>query len=205
MKYFLLLFLAVIFSCQQKKKNPETKTEKPLLRVSVEHKLPDNKDAKYLNEVNNSWKELRTLNSFIKNFKTISPTEALSNAKELSMIAQSVKDSIRPKFLQTAAFKSRVNVFLNEVLRLEDMSRISSIKAEEVNSQVQKVLETDLYMKLYISVALKKIKLEKEVFETNYKSSLDSVSKINIDSFQNKRIEQEIKKQETKILKKDNK
>lgn len=208
MRYSIFFLALLIFSCNQKKNKDDNEVKKPLLRVAVKHKVATNLDKKFLDQID-SWNEFRTLESFIKKFYEISPSEALSNARELSMIAQSVKDSIRPDFLKNRAFKARANVFLNEALRLEDMSNISSIGAEAVNEQVQKIVDTHLSLELHIATVLKKKKLDDEVFDTDYNSSIDSArifqDSLNRKLIFNKNIENAIKKQEQKVLKKKNK
>ena len=76
----------------------------------------------------------------LNRFEKISPNEALNNALNLKDLAKDLKDSLKIKNFKISSFEARLNVLLNEALRLADMTKIPAIKAEEVNNQVAKIL-----------------------------------------------------------------
>ncbi len=86
------------------------------------------------------WREYSELNEFLTHFNSISPNEALQMATELKGLTKNLKDSLKIDILKIDALKARVNVFENEVLRLNDMALIPAVKAKEVNSQIDKIL-----------------------------------------------------------------
>ncbi|CAM1365243.1 hypothetical protein [Tenacibaculum xiamenense] len=89
-----------------------------------------------------SWKEYSDLKDFLKIYKEISSREALNNALELKQLTKLAKDSIDIEELKVPAFKARINVFQNEVLRLADMTYIPAITVREIDLQVKNVFST---------------------------------------------------------------
>jgi len=92
------------------------------------------------NEIS-GWEYYTILREFLNKFKKITPNEALGNALELTSLVKALKDSTKPEILNTLSLKARINLLENESLRLSDMTKISVIKAEEVNMQITKVFE----------------------------------------------------------------
>lgn len=135
---FLLLFIIFLGACKKSIQEPIANTKKPELSVVKKYASVTQLDNYSKNYVKD-WKEYNDLTDFFKRFENISANEALNNAIELRDLIKSVKDSIKPKLIDNNAFNARVNVLENETLRLVDMSKIPSIKANEVNLQVSKV------------------------------------------------------------------
>jgi len=171
MNYLRILgFLGLIVLFAQCKSEPQsTATITNLSKSNVEQKHEQiavlNKKAS--KKVDN-WQEYRSLNDFLDQYQSISPNEALNNSKELNDLVRSLKDSIKPNFLESAAFKARVNLLHNETLRLFDMSFISSIKNNEVNQQVEKVLESFSAMNLKINTILKQEELDRLIDDSKF-------------------------------------
>ncbi len=147
MKYFLSIIISVfiIFGCKEKKqKSTESKPIKPKMSIVVNHKKPTDLQPKAKEKLKD-WKEYTELKTFFNRFENISPKEALSNASELKTLIKNLKNNMidRKKLIvkefNSDAFRARVNVLENEVLRLNDMSSIPSITAKEVNFQVDKI------------------------------------------------------------------
>ncbi|MFV0249340.1 MAG: hypothetical protein ACK5H1_10350 [Tenacibaculum sp.] len=142
-KHFLglLISFSLLFACS-KKKEVKTQNSKANLSSSPMHVealfVCDELDSITTKRIEN-WKEYFVLKKFLRVYKKISPRVALYNAVELKELTKKVKDSSRVSNLQTPAFRARVNVFENEVLRLADMVQIPSISADEVNFQVKKI------------------------------------------------------------------
>ncbi|MFY0631824.1 MAG: hypothetical protein JXR05_15770 [Flavobacteriaceae bacterium] len=161
----LVLFFA---SCNQSKEDSKQVAEKsgssivqkhiPILKVEI-HALPKIEE----------WKEYELINDFIQQFTNISPNEALNNSRELNGLTLSLRDSIKPEFLDNPAFSARINLLLNETLRLYDLSSIPIIKPQEVNEQVEKVLNSFSSVNSKINTIIKQSNLENEVVDVNFK------------------------------------
>jgi hypothetical protein len=142
MKVFsFFLFISVLISCgdapQEKKDAPVVKS---LFSVAQKHVAIIPLDAVNEKEIS-TWNHYITLREFLGKFKTATPNEALSNALELGSLIKVLKDSIKPKPLNTPSFEARINLLENESLRLSDMTKISAIQSKEVNDQINKVFE----------------------------------------------------------------
>ena len=145
MKYlycFLLFILFLNFSCSRTKTVEEVVISQDSLKVEDrvsnqlgETLLPSAKlDLQQWNEYNN-------VDEFILKFYSTTSLEALSNAQELADLVKLMKDTIRVEKIDELSVVARFNVLHNETLRLADMSKISSIKKEEVKEEVGKILE----------------------------------------------------------------
>ncbi len=142
MKYFLLVlfsFLLTTISCKKETTQKDVAVQKTGMDALVKHSKRTQLDEASTKEIK-KWKEYFITNDFIQQLENITPTEALNNALELKTLTKQLKDSLNIKTLQTPAFRARVNVFENEVLRLADMTYIPSITSKEVSTQVAKVL-----------------------------------------------------------------
>lgn len=140
-KATLLIILFYSFlGCKKAIQEQKENIKKPELSIAIDFPKPDNLDQFSKKNIAN-WKEYETLNSFLERFDKTSPNEALNNAIELKDLTTNLKDSVKPKILENNAFNTRLNVLENEVFRLVDMTYITAIKAEEVNTQVRKIIE----------------------------------------------------------------
>lgn len=166
-------------SCQDKQTTENPVVEKSELSVVQKHQKIESLTPKAQKKIDD-WLEYETLKNFLDRFNSISPNEAINNSKELNDIVKSLRDSVKPKFLETPAFKARVNLLLNESMRLYDMSSIASLKAEEINSQVGKLLSAFSAINSKINTTIRQADLDDEVndprFNTDFKRS-DSILK----------------------------
>jgi hypothetical protein len=146
MKYLFSLLLIILFlnlSCNRTKTAQETSKNIDSLKISVDHivstigEILIPKAKKVVSE----WKEYKDVDDFMLKYYSISTTEALDNAKELSDLVQLMKDSVRIEKLKGLNVTARFNVLHNEALRLADMATISSISNEEVKEEVFKIVE----------------------------------------------------------------
>lgn len=172
---FLLICLmfSVILSCKKEiEQTTLKKVNKTDMNVVVHYKNPVALSSFSADKVKH-WKEYYTLIEFINRFEKISPNEALSNALELKKLSKKIKDSIRVKALENAAFKARLNVFENEVLRLADMTYISAITSKEVNNQVEKTLLLLSSINAKINTVFDQIRFDEDV-DLNTFFKLDS-------------------------------
>ena len=137
----VILFLS--FSCNRTKVTQEVSENKDtIIRSSQriastigETLIPKAKKAV------SDWKEYNDVDEFILKFYSITTSEALNNAEELSKLVQLMKDSVRVEKLTGLNVTARFNVLHNEALRLADMATISSISNEEVKEEVAKIIE----------------------------------------------------------------
>ncbi|TDQ21931.1 hypothetical protein [Tenacibaculum caenipelagi] len=132
----LILFVSSCQKKETKKKELPIKTE---MNISVKHADYSKVNESYLKKIK-PWKEYFIVDDFLQELKNTTPTEALNNALELKVLTKQLKDSLNIEVLKTPAFKARINVFENETLRLADMTFIPSITADEVNSEVEKIM-----------------------------------------------------------------
>jgi hypothetical protein len=163
---FLVLIL-LFAQCDSEPQSTETVVNLTKSNVAQKHEQVVGLDKKAARKVDN-WQEYRSLNEFLDQYQSISPNEALNNSKELNDLVRSLKDSVKPDFLELPAFKARVNLLHNETLRLFDMSHITAIKNEEVNLQVVKVLETFSAMNLKINTILRQEELDRLVDDPKF-------------------------------------
>ena len=201
---FYFLLITFFISCGQKQeiKQDAQQEKKPLLSIVKTHaKIIPVKSA--FKSKLNEWKEYQNLSEFIKQFAQTSSNEALSNSKELKDLIKSVIDSVKPKILETPAFNARVHVLYNEGLRLADMSKISAIKAPEVNAQIDKVLVAFSSLNKKINTVFSQKKFEEQLFDENINidesfirldtTKIDSVSKKNILTVEEELFKKDIK------------
>ena len=126
------------------------------------HTPTENVLPMHLKEVKD-WNALQDIDSFFVKFIKITPNEALSNAIELKDLIKRLNDSIKPKKFQTPSLTARINVLYNEALRLADLTRIGAIKAQEVNTQVDKTMAAFSNINTKINSILAKIRFENEI------------------------------------------
>lgn len=136
-----ILFLLLLgISCTPKKQQDNTNTvdkaDMSSIKKYTDYTALDERATKKLK----NWKEYHELQEFLSEFKSVSATEALNNALELKRLTKQLKDSSDINIMKEPAFKARINVFENEVLRLADMTYISAIKEKEVSAQIEKTL-----------------------------------------------------------------
>jgi len=143
MKHTVYLFLLLMFiffvGCKESVQTPNTTTKKSDITIVVKHKTHSKLNNASLKMIAD-WKEYKTMDELIIRYENISPEEALGNSSELEETVRFLKDSLNVKPLKTSAFRSRLNVLENEILRLSDMADIPAITATEVNEQVDKML-----------------------------------------------------------------
>ncbi len=150
MKYFLsiMILMFFVFSCKKQRSEKEDVIKevvvKPEMTIALNHKKPKGLNSTSKKELE-TWKAYNEFNKFLERFENISPNEALSNASELKELIKNLQNHLyekqryKIKEFNTNAFRARINVLENEVLRLNDMNTISSITAKEVNQQVDKI------------------------------------------------------------------
>jgi ABC-type ATPase with predicted acetyltransferase domain len=159
--YFILIFLSFL-SCKNSTTVQETKIQKSDKNIVQKHKI-----ALILENISKekvaNWKEYQSVTNNLKQFSAISANEALNNALKLLEEVKFLKDSIRPKELLNMSFRTRINVLENETLRLKDMTFISAITADEVNTQVDKILAAFSATNSKINTIYSQLKVDEEI------------------------------------------
>ena len=166
----ILGFLGLILlfaQCESEPQSAETTVTLLKSNVAQKHEKLVRLEAEASDKVDN-WQEYQSLREFLNQYQSISPNEALNNSKELNDLVKSLKDSVNPEFLELSSFKARVNLLHNETLRLFDMSHISSIKDDEVNQQVAKVLRSFSSVNLKINTVLQQEELDRLVDDPKF-------------------------------------
>jgi len=112
-----------------------------------------------------SWIEYQKFDDFIEQYKNITISDALYNAKDLANLAQQLKDSIRIEKFKIPSVKIRLNVLYNETLRLADMSEIKTIGEKEVLHENENILNAFSALNLKINNILSQEDLNSDVDE----------------------------------------
>jgi len=77
----------------------------------------------------------------MQRYQSVTKSEALQNARDLSLLIEDVLDTIDVKILDRPDVKMRFNVLYNHAFRLHDMLSITSISEEEVMTEVTRLLD----------------------------------------------------------------
>jgi hypothetical protein len=182
---YLLVILVFTFSCQNNEGKDTVKKPKPLMSIAEMHTATENVLYRHFKEVKD-WNELQDIDSFFVKFRKITPNEALSNAIELKDLIKHLNDSVPEKF-KIPSLTARINILYNEALRLADLTRIGAIKAQEVNTQVDKTMAAFSNINTKINSILAKIRFENEIDIDVTFIGLDTTK---MDTFFNKPINQ---------------
>jgi len=175
---YYCMFILLISSCNDTTTTAKKVIEKPEASRVKKHKQVSKIQSRFEMDID-SWIEYENLTVFLQQYTSISPNDALNNSRELNDITKSIIDSVQPQFLETAAFKARLNLLYNETLRLYDMSSIPAIKATEVNHQVANILNAYSSVNFKINTILTQSELEKNITEPDFKRDLPEDLNIN--------------------------
>ena len=175
---YYCVFIFLISSCNDTTPTATKVVEKPEASRVKKHNQVSKIQSKFEMDID-SWIEYENLAIFLQQYTAISPNDALNNSRELNDITKSIIDSVQPQFLETAAFKARLNLLYNETLRLYDMSSIPAIKATEVNHQVANILNAFSSVNFKINTILTQSELEKNITEPDFKRNIPENLNIN--------------------------
>ena len=156
------------------------------MSIAKMHTATENVLSSYLKEVKD-WNELQDIDSFFVKYRKITPNEALSNAIELKDLIKRLNDSVKPEKFKIPSLTARINILYNEALRLADLTRIGAIKAQEVNTQVDKTMDAFSNINTKINTILAKMRFENEIDIDVTFIGLDTTK---MDAFFNKPIKQ---------------
>lgn len=154
--------MSVVFSCKNEENQTNTTVQETGMNATVKQPKYTQLDENSVKEIK-EWKEYFVVDNFLQQLKNTTLTEALNNSTEISTLTKDLKDSLTIKTLKTAAFKARMNVFENEILRLKDMKSIPAITPKEVDSQLKKVFLLFGSMNNKINTIYTKERFDKEV------------------------------------------
>ena len=177
---YYCVFILLISSCNNDTTTAKKVVDKPEASRVKKHKQVSKIQSKFQTDID-TWIEYENLTIFLQQYLSISPNDALNNSRELNDITKSILDSVKPQFLETVAFKARVNLLYNETLRLYDMSSIPAIKATEVNNQVANILNAFSSVNFKINTILTQSELEQNITEPDFKLKRPSNALIAVD------------------------
>jgi len=160
--FFYISGILVVFSCKDRQVTEKRLQKNRAFHTTHQHDAVARTALKFQSDIDN-WKAYQEVRIFLEQYRNISPSEALNNARELNEISKNLGDSIKPLFLETPAFNARINLFFNETSRLYDMSSITAIEAPEVNRQVAKILNAFSSINLKINGILEQNEFEQGV------------------------------------------
>jgi hypothetical protein len=175
---YYCVFILLISSCNDDTTTAKKVVDKPEASRVKKHKQVSKIQSKFQTDID-TWIEYENLTIFLQQYLSISPNDALNNSRELNDITKSILDSVNPQFLETVAFKARVNLLYNETLRLYDMSSIPAIKATEVNNQVANILNAFSSVNFKINTILTQSELEQNITEPDFKRDIPENLNIN--------------------------
>lgn len=169
-----LLFFMLLFSCNRKDAKIQLANKLDSIqsnKIVLTHQIIDlNNKAKA--DVA-PWDEYQKFNDFIQQYKNISYSDALFNAKELAVLSQQLKDSIRVEKFQNPAVKIRLNVINTISLRLADIATIPNISEDKIQTESDNLIQAFSALNLKINNMLSQEDLNSEV-----KSFIQEVKKI---------------------------
>jgi len=87
------------------------------------------------------WEKYQLIETKMQRYQSITKSEAVQNARELSLLIEDASDTIDVKILDRPDVKMRFNVLYWPAYRLHDMMSISSISEEEVMTEVTRLLD----------------------------------------------------------------
>lgn len=92
-------------------------------------------------ESTSDWDTFNMLTEMVERYTSITKSQALTSAKEISNMTKDIIDMVQIDLLDKPDMMIRFNVLYNQSLRLDDMATIPSISDDEVRAEVLKLLE----------------------------------------------------------------
>lgn len=173
-KYIIFFSCVLFFYCKKNETNSTIQQTVSKSSVIKKHPLKETVTSLSKKEIG-EWKLYNELNEHISKFTKTSTIDALNNAVELTNLVKKVKDSVKPKALQTEAFSARINVLENEALRLKDMIHIRAITDEQVHQQITKIIDAFAATNSKINTVYQQITLEKNITITTEVIGIDTL------------------------------
>lgn len=193
---FTLLFSVSFLSCKKTTQVVTDTVQKNNKNTVSNHSTSSKIDSIYLKNLE-PWKEYNIFNNFIKRYEKISPNESFDNIDELKELTIALEDSLNIPHLKTPAFKSRLHVLENEVLRLDDMEKITALTSSEINLQIDKIFLIFSSINSKINTVYNQKKFESELnIEDLF--TMDKKELIEVDKPSKKKKPEDIKNKKSK-------
>jgi len=113
----------------------------------------------------------------MERYTSVTKSQALENAKQLSLLIKKVSDSIKVDELERPDIRIRLNVMYNHSLRLDDMSTITSITDKEVSQEVENMLLAYSSINEKINLIYKIAEYE-EKYSDEKRMAIDSIAEV---------------------------
>jgi len=123
------------------------------------------------------WPEYQKFSDLVGQYQEITLTDALLDSKELSEIAQQLRDSVRIEGLDIPSIKMRLNVLYSETMRLADMATIPTITEMSILKENNNVIQafSALNLKINNMYSMEKLNEEISAFVNEVMAEQDSI------------------------------
>jgi len=172
------LIIALLLSCKNKN-DQDTEAYSEQLKaegtIKSEHRIiPLNPKSE---ELVKDWPEYQKFSDLVGQYQEISLTDALLNSKELSEMAQQLRDSVRIERLDIPSIKMRLNVLHSETMRLADMATIPTITETSILRENNNVIQafSALNLKINNMYSMEKLNDEISAFVNEVMAEQDSI------------------------------
>jgi len=172
------LIITLLLSCKNKNDQDTQEYSNPLVSVSTiksEHRIvPLNPKSE---ELVKDWPEYQQFSDLVGQYQEITLTDALLNSKELSEMAQQLRDSVRIERLDIPSIKMRLNVLHSETMRLADMATIPTITELSILKENNNVIQafSALNLKINNMYSMEKLNDEISAFVNEVMAEQDSI------------------------------
>ena len=172
------LIIALLLSCKNKNDQDTQEYSEQLESVSTiksEHRIvPLNPKSE---ELVKDWPEYQQFSDLVGQYQEITLTDALLNSKELSEMAQQLRDSVRIERLDIPSIKMRLNVLHSETMRLADMATIPTITELSILKENNNVIQafSALNLKINNMYSMEELNDEISAFVNDVMAEQDSI------------------------------
>jgi len=172
------LIIALLLSCKNKNDQDTQEYSEQIESVNTiksEHRIvPLNPKSE---ELVKDWPEYQNFSDLVSQYQEITLTDALLNSKELSEMAQQLRDSVRIERLDIPSIKMRLNVLHSEAMRLADMATIPTITELSILRENNNVIQafSALNLKINNMYSMEELNDEISAFVNEVMAEKDSI------------------------------
>jgi len=172
------LIIALLLSCKNKNDQDIQEYSEQIESVNTiksEHRIvPLNPKSE---ELVKDWPEYQNFSDLVSQYQEITLTDALLNSKELSEMAQQLRDSVRIERLDIPSIKMRLNVLHSEAMRLADMATIPTITELSILRENNNVIQafSALNLKINNMYSMEELNDEISAFVNEVMAEKDSI------------------------------
>ena len=172
------LIIALLLSCKNKNDQDTEEYSEQIESVNTiksEHRIvPLNPKSE---ELVKDWPEYQNFSDLVSQYQEITLTDALLNSKELSEMAQQLRDSVRIERLDIPSIKMRLNVLHSEAMRLADMATIPTITELSILRENNNVIQafSALNLKINNMYSIEELNDEISAFVNEVMAEQDSI------------------------------